>query len=66
MEIVREALGGLKGEGIDMLEKIGEGMIEMALKAVVRTVGSVYRLVVVAGVVIGLSGLGMKWERVVL
>lgn len=66
MEIIKEALGGLKGEGLESLGGIDGDMMKRALDAVVETMGNVYWLVVVAGVVIAICGMGMKWERVVL
>ncbi|TGO14955.1 hypothetical protein BTUL_0046g00460 [Botrytis tulipae] len=66
VEIIREALGGLKGEGLGDMRPIDGDVMKSALDAVVATVGNVYWLVVVAGVVCAICGLGMKWERVVL
>ncbi|KAF7958141.1 hypothetical protein EAE96_003703 [Botrytis aclada] len=66
VEIIREALGGLKGEGLGDMGTVDEDIMKSALDAVVATVGNVYWLVVAAGVVCAICGLGMKWERVVL
>ncbi|KAF7917655.1 uncharacterized protein EAE98_010071 [Botrytis deweyae] len=66
VEIIREALGGLKGEGLGDMGTIDGYIMKSALDAVVATVGNVYWLVVVAGVVCAICGLSMKWERVVL
>ncbi|TGO23232.1 hypothetical protein BPAE_0139g00090 [Botrytis paeoniae] len=66
VEIIREALGGLKGEGLGDMGTIDEDSMKSALDALVATVGNVYWLVVVVGVVCAICGLGMKWERVIL
>lgn len=66
MSIIREALGGLKGEGLVSLDSVDGNMMDSALDAVVATMGNVYWLVIVAGAVCAVCGLGMKWERVVL
>ncbi|TGO44527.1 hypothetical protein BCON_0503g00020 [Botryotinia convoluta] len=78
VEIIREALGGLKGEELGAMGAIDGDIMKSALDAVVATVGNdywlvvvagvgnVYWLVVVAGVVCAICGLGMKWEKVIL
>ncbi|KAI9651261.1 hypothetical protein NHQ30_001299 [Ciborinia camelliae] len=66
VEIIRGALGGLKGEGMESLLGMQGDAMGHALEAVVETMGNVYWLVVASGVVIAICGLGMKWERVIL
>ncbi|KAF7906993.1 uncharacterized protein EAF01_004580 [Botrytis porri] len=60
MEIMREALGGLKSEGMGDMGTFDEDIMKSALSALVTTVGNVYWLVVVAGVVCAICGLSMK------
>ena len=66
VDIIRETLGGLKSEGLGDMETVDGDIMKGVLDAVVATVGNVYWLVIVAGVVCAICGLGMKWERVVL
>ena len=65
-QVLRDALGGLKNQGVGEVMGLQDDMRRKALTAIVETMGCIYWLVVVAGCVCAISGLAMKWERVVL
>ncbi|KAJ8068574.1 hypothetical protein OCU04_002288 [Sclerotinia nivalis] len=66
LDIIRDALGGLRGKGLEGSEAVDGDVMKSALDAVVVMMGDVYWLVVWVGVIRAVFGLGMKWERVIL